>query len=178
MDKKEQILNNIGISEKLLGKEIYSKIRLAMAEYFLDNTKDKELILKDILKDRQGKTGYYLDNNGVINCIGSLAYEINLDEVNNVVATEQRAKQLQAITLMMIVADYFNDEAEVYASNITRFHISYNFLNNTLNIRDFKYNSNGSIMFINYEDAEKAIIILGKDTIKLALTGHGDLTNY
>ena len=149
------------------------------AKSIIDN---RVLTIQDILNSRYNTTVYYATSNGGIQSInqeGMISFKGNSWNVN----TKQRVKQLQAIALMMNVADYFNDKTEL-TPNIYQNEACYTILigladeTYTLAVVDHYMSIQNPIYFENKKDAQQAINILGKDTIILALTGHGDLTDY
>jgi len=93
--------------------------------------------------------------------------------VPNVVATKQRTKQLEALSKLMMCADYFNDAAEAYMDgNQSYYGYIYNNEDDKIHIGTGSNINYGNVPFENYNDAEETLRILGKSNIKLALTGH------
>jgi len=135
---------------------------------------NNEVTLKSILEAR--REGYYLSDDG--NITYSRFPMQSALHTFDIVATKERVKQLRAIALLMNVADYFNDEAEVYPNDIIRFCIKYDYTKDVISTHNWKSNTYNIVWFEKEEDAKKAIKILGVDTIRLALTGRGDLTEY
>lgn len=139
----------------------------------------KELTLKDILESRKDtRVLYYasvMDN--VVNEENNNTLEYCAHYLHH--TNKQRAKQLRAVSLMMIVADYLNDKELVYCDDTgNKFIIRYNYMDNLAFLSYFEFNNYSPIVFNTKDKAELAIKILGENTIKLALTGQGDLTNY
>ena len=153
--------------------------KIVLSEELVNSIKKKQVVtLKNILESR--KTGYILDTDywEAVEIYPSYSITSTIED-NSIVATEQRVKQLQAIILLMNVADYFNNKPEVYANDINDTYILvYEHVYNKIHIsRELRLNTVG-ISFQNKEDVKQAIDILGFNTIKLALTGHGDLSKY
>lgn len=139
----------------------------------------KELTLNDILVSRKDtKLLYYIStasNNLIKQEDDSITYHTYINHFTN----KQRAKQLQAISLMMIVADYLNDKELLYCDNTdAKYLLYYNSQSHLVEIDCYTVYSKTFVHFTTEKLAEQAIKILGEDTIKLALTGQGDLTNY
>lgn len=132
----------------------------------------QEKVTLEVILDSK-KKGYYISNQNNINEITGNGDFLNYSCNQNVVATKQRAKQLQAIILLMNVADYFNEIAEFYAQEYGKYHyIEYNGNNKKFEVSTTYGYNRGNIFFEKKEHAEQAIEILGEETIKLALIGH------
>ena len=131
--------------------------------------KPKKLTYEDVAKELfEGKKTYYIDDNGKIE--ENICYR-NCDthaDPNNCVTKEQ-AEKLLAINKLMNVATYFNGKDWDFYDNNNK----YSFYINTNKELAFNvsYSTKFGIAYFKTKQlAEKAIEILGEDTIKLALS--------
>ena len=152
--------------------------KIPMSQETADNissAKDEVNNLKEVLKKLPSK-GYFLD---IENEIGQFFYS-NGDKENrehksngNVLNTEKRCEQLQAITTMMNVADALNEEDDYYRAFGTTWTIGcYGNIRADLNgcgvyvlVTSFR---SKPVYFKTKELAERAIKVLGEDLIKKA----------
>ena len=130
--------------------------------------KEKKLTYDDIAKEFfNNKEGYYINTSGTISFNNSFSYSDSMDANN--CTSEKQAKKLLAINKLMNLAKYLNGDwqPDWDYRHEKKYYI---YIDNELieiNFVDTKQCCD--IYFKSKEPAEKAIEILGEETIRLAL---------
>lgn len=132
-------------------------------------TCNKELSISNIYRELfQGKSYYYLDGDTSIGCGSSVRFCNNLDNCTTI----RQCKKLLAFNMLLNVAKYLNNNRKESLKKDTNIFCLYHIC---IGQDDKPYIVETSscfygLGFINRKDAEKAIKILGEDTISLALS--------
>lgn len=133
--------------------------------------KRKELTYDDIAKELfHEKELSYINQFGEINTTTSLEGEESFKCLNNCTSQTQ-AEKLLAINKLMNVAKYLNGSRR-YAQKTGKYKTGYYIIideNDSIKVDYACINGRDIVYFNSRENAERAIKILGKDTIKLAL---------
>lgn len=116
------------------------------------------------------KHGYYCDSCGHIRSIDVVDY--GCQKYLNMCTSEKQAKKLLAINQLLNIAKYLNGDWQPnWDNNNENKYTIYIDRNNTRILIDFMYVSNKCIVYFKTEElAQRAINILGEETIKLALS--------
>lgn len=130
--------------------------------------KPKGLTYNDIAKKLFKDTNtYYITNIGSISIYDCYSC---YDQKNNAV-TEKQCKRLLAINQLMNVAYYFNEIVDKDVCSTYRFHLCITEKGGVSCWKELSpFTASGLVYFKTAESASKAIKILGKETIKLAIS--------
>lgn len=131
--------------------------------------KPKELTYDDIAKELfLNKVAYFIGTNGSPVAIEMANF--NYPELNNAVSRQQ-CERLLAINQLMNVAYYFN---EIVDKDLTFSPFKYIIMNDVWDgihvVASISQCKSGLVRFKTAKSAEKAIKILGKETVKLAIS--------
>lgn len=119
-----------------------------------------EDVVRELFKDEKA---YYVCSSGII----ATAHCLQNSPVN--CASEKQAEKLLAINMLMTVAKYLNDgwQPDWHNCNESKYYIEI-LHNDEICVTYLSTLKSGDIYFKSRELAEKAIEILGEDTIRLA----------
>lgn len=128
--------------------------------------KEKRLTYEDIARELFSKSYHYIDSSGKIHNEHTDDYHIT--EPNNCTSQKQ-AEKLLAINKLMNVAKYLNDGWQPDWDKPVECKYYINTYSKQLKVTFNTWVCSGDIYFKSEELAEKAIEILGEETIRLAL---------
>jgi len=131
--------------------------------------KEKKLTYEDAAKEMfLNKPFWYIEKNGDIVSAYPPSYESFLDANN--CTSEKQAEKLLAINKLMNVAKYLNGDWQHDWRNMREDKVYFSIYCNEIRLSQTSLTNDGNVYFKSRKLAQDALIILGEETIRLALS--------